>query len=115
MIAATCPCGGTFESITGTHELDWRNTLEWLEMHRDCVNIRVIEHQVAAKKADIKAKSPEFDWRSGFTFLNNSANLDDYEFMPTGNVRCKECNYVQAKNATPVHALKCKYNEENKE
>ena len=112
-VKATCPCGGTFESSTGYHGGDMENATGWLTLHQDCVNIRVMGHQVSAKRASVVQKTAVFDWRSGFTFLNNDTpNLDAFQFQPSGNVTCIECDYVQAKNALPMHSDNCSHYEE---
>ena len=113
MIKALCPCGGTYEIDTEYHQADYDMVVTWLMLHQECVNIRVIEHQVSAKKASImQYRNAEFDWRSGFTFLDNGVDFDSFEYRPVGNVTCKECDYVQAKGAPPLHSSNCSHYEE---
>lgn len=104
MIKASCPCGGTYESETGYYESDAKNVNDWLILHQACINIRVVGDEMAIKKNT----SMTLDWRSGFKFIDESnVDYDKYHFMPTGNIECKVCGYVQAKDVSPQHAADC--------
>lgn len=104
MIKVSCPCGGTFEVDGVGAAAANERTERWLVLHQDCVNIRVIEHQMASKKATAMT----FDWKAGFRFIDNeNVNYDNFQFYPTGNVHCKECNYAQARGEPPQHAADC--------